>query len=165
MLSNLVFAATFLLSAAFTVSAKDLPQPKLRTEPLTVLTAKGAKLSFNVEIALSEHEREMGLMFRPAPKAGEGMLFIAQDEQPRAVSMWMKNTPAALDMLFIESDGRIASLKEHAEPFSQDIISSGVPVSAVLELADGTLSSLGIKIGDHINNRHFCGPTGCAVTH
>ncbi len=145
--------------------AKDAPQPKLRTEPLTITGADNISHLFEVEIAVSEHEREMGLMFRDAPKAGEGMLFLMADEQTRAVSMWMKNTPAALDMIFIENDGRIASLKGNAEPFSQDVISSGVPVSAVLELASGAIGRFHIKIGDHVRNKHFCGETGCPASH
>ena len=69
--------------------------------------------------------------------------------------MWMKNTYIPLDMIFIRPDGAIARIAENAEPLSTRTISSGEPVSAVLEVAGGTAARLGIKPGDRIEHSLF----------
>jgi hypothetical protein len=62
----------------------------------------------------------------------------------------MHNTYIPLDMVFIHSDGTIARIEERAEPLSDRIIPSGSAVAAVLELAGGASSRLGIKPGDKV---------------
>jgi uncharacterized protein len=63
----------------------------------------------------------------------------------------MKNTLIPLDMLFIAADGRIADIHERAVPLSEATIYSKVPVRAVLELNGGTVSRLGIHLGDVVH--------------
>ena len=64
--------------------------------------------------------------------------------------MWMRNTFVALDMVFIAPDGRITGIAANTTPLSDAVISSGVPVRAVLELAAGTAARRGIKPGDMV---------------
>jgi uncharacterized membrane protein (UPF0127 family) len=59
----------------------------------------------------------------------------------------MKNTPMALDLVFVGEDGRIKAIKR-GEPESEAIISPGQPVRFVLELKAGTAAKDGIKEGD-----------------
>src|SRR5690606_32512427 len=66
------------------------------------------------------------------------------------VSMWMKNTYVSLDMIFIRSDGRILRIAENTEPLSTRIVSSGVPVRAVLEVVAGTARRFGVAPGDAV---------------
>jgi len=101
---------------------------------LTVLTAKG-EVSFRVEIADNDVTRDAGLMFREAMPDDRGMLFVYQAQQP--LRFWMKNTPMALDLIFISQDGRIVSIRR-GEPESETVISSGEPARYVLELKAGT---------------------------
>jgi hypothetical protein len=81
------------------------------------------------------------------------MLFDFGHDQD--VSMWMKNTYIPLDMLFIQSDGRISHIAENTEPLSERIISSGGPVRAVLEVIGGTARKLGIAPGDRVASAMF----------
>ena len=69
--------------------------------------------------------------------------------------MWMKNTLIPLDMLFIESDGRIAKIVERTVPLSLASIASERPVRAVLELNAGTAARLGIQPGDRVLHPAF----------
>jgi hypothetical protein len=62
----------------------------------------------------------------------------------------MKNTYIPLDLLFISPDGRVASIIENATPLSLAPLESSVPVTAVLEVAGGTASRLGLRAGDRL---------------
>src|SRR5690348_11082331 len=63
---------------------------------LEIATKAGVR-AFNVELAVTEDEREKGLMFRKDVPDGYGMLFDFKQDQ--MVSMWMKNTLVSLDMI------------------------------------------------------------------
>lgn len=130
------------------------PQPILEQEPLTIETASGP-VDFTVEIARRPSEQSRGLMFRELVPPGTGMLFV--HGEPRPVSMWMQNTPTSLDMLFIDAAGSIARIARRTTPFSTDIISSGGPVTGVLEILGGEADRLGIAEGDKVRHPHFRG--------
>ena len=121
-------------------------------EPLTIVTGSG-RHPFSVEVARNDSDRAQGLMFRRTLAPDRGMLFDFGRTEP--LSMWMKNTYIPLDMIFIRPDGTIARVAENAEPLSTRVISSGEPVSAVLEVAGGTAARLGIKSGDRIEHPLF----------
>jgi uncharacterized membrane protein (UPF0127 family) len=92
-------------------------------------------------------------MFRPSVPAEGGMLFdwgIPHDSQ-----MWMRNTIAPLDMVFINPDGTIRSIAENTVPQSLAVIDSRGPVRATLELAAGTTARLNIRVGDKVQQRIF----------
>ena len=68
------------------------------------------------------------------------MLFIY--ERADYLSMWMKNTYIALDMVFARLDGSISSVVRDTEPMSLRSIVATEPVSFVLELNAGTTEKL-----------------------
>ncbi len=116
----------FASSSPMTAFFKFVPaaHAKMRQDRLTIEPAGGgAGHAFNIEIAATEQEKALGLMFRTGLADGEGMLFPYNAE--RSLSMWMHNTYISLDMLFIRSDGTIARIEERAEPLSDRVISSG----------------------------------------
>lgn len=86
-----------------------------------------------------------------APDAG--MLFDYR--APAQVTMWMKNTPLSLDMIFIGEDGRVVRVAERTEPFSEALIPSFVEVRAVLEVGAGTAQRLGISPGTRFEHPIF----------
>ena len=119
---------------------------------LEIVSGSGVH-AFNVEMATTEPERERGLMFRKELPQGQGMLFDFFTDQP--VSFWMHNTYIALDMIFIRHDGVIMRVAENTKPMSDDLVPSGAPVRAVLEVIGGTARELGIKAGDKVINPIF----------
>ena len=122
------------------------------TEPLAIATKDGRR-AFQVEVMRNDAQRAKGLMYRRAMAADHGMLF--DFERPLPVTMWMKNTYLPLDMVFIRSDGSIARIAADTEPLSTQIIPSGEPVLAVLELNAGTAAKLGIRAGDRVEHPLF----------
>lgn len=120
-----------------------------QAEVLDIVTSRGPQ-HFSVELATTEAERELGLMYRQNLAADAGMLFIYPGEQE--VAFWMKNTLIPLDMLFIGADGRIRRIEERAIPLNETPISSIYPVKAVLEVNGGTVERLGIHAGDMVRN-------------
>jgi len=130
------------------------PQPLLDQEPLTIETAAGP-LDFTVEIATTPMQQMRGLMFRDTVPPGTGMLFTY--DAPRPLSMWMRNTPTSLDMLFIDEAGVIRAIAAETVPFSETVITAPVPVTAVLEILGGEAERLGIEAGDRVRHPHFGG--------
>jgi uncharacterized membrane protein (UPF0127 family) len=119
-----------------------------------VINTTNGKRIYNVKIAKSEKQLEHGLMHRAKLAENEGMLFIFPKEQE--VTMWMKNTPIPLDMLFIDKQGKVIYIKHNATPESLDHISAGnMPVRAVLELKAGIADKDRINIGDKVNYKAF----------
>ena len=122
--------------------------PSEPADRLDIVTADGAHHSFHVELAIKPAERERGLMYRQSLAADAGMLFDFQED--RLVSMWMKNTFIPLDMLFIAKDGTIVTVAADTVPQSLDVISSGRPVRAVLEINGGEAARQNIVPGAHV---------------
>jgi uncharacterized membrane protein (UPF0127 family) len=129
------------------------PQPELPKEKLVIVTRDGARHDFNVEMATAPDQQTVGLMFRPSVPADGGMLF--DWGMPRDSQMWMRNTIAPLDMVFINADGTIRSIAENTVPESLAIIDSRGPVRATLELAAGTTARRNIRVGDNVQQRIF----------
>ena len=119
---------------------------------LKVVTDKG-RFIFSVEVAETAAQRQQGLQHRKNLAASAGMLFDYKRVQP--VAMWMKNTLIPLDMLFIDSAGRIVNVARNTEPMSLAAIPSAAPVLAVLEVNAGTARRLGIQPGDRVLHAIF----------
>ena len=148
---SLILAAALSTVGAAAVRADDEPtaaQPTLSTAPLKILGRDGASHEFDVELAETPRQQQVGLMFRRSVAADGGMLFTWA--RPQVSQMWMENTLVPLDMVFIAADGRIDSIAENTVPRSLAIVSSSGKVVATLELAAGTTARLGISVGDRV---------------
>jgi len=121
-------------------------------DTIEIVTRTGVH-AFSVELATNAAERAVGLMNRKELPEGRGMLFDFHDDQP--VQFWMHNTYIPLDMIFIAGDGRVVRVAENAKPMSDDLIPSGRPVRAVLEVIAGTARKFGIGPGDRVTGAFF----------
>jgi uncharacterized membrane protein (UPF0127 family) len=157
---RMIFGVVALLALAGGLARADDdnptgPQPKLPTEPLSIVSDDGKTHVFTVELAQTEQQQDTGLMFRTSVPANTGMLFPWP--QPQVSQMWMKNTIAPLDMVFIGADGTVKAIAENTVPYSLRVISSGVPVLATLELQAGITAALDINVGDKVIAKQFNG--------
>jgi uncharacterized protein len=121
-------------------------------DTIEIVTRTGVH-AFSVELATNSAERAVGLMFRKELPEGRGMLFDFHEDQP--VQFWMHNTYISLDMIFIAGDGRVVRVAENAKPMSDDLIPSGRPARAVLEVIAGTARKFGIAAGDRVTGAFF----------
>ena len=141
---RLLLAATTAFALSFTTSHATINCDPGRIE---IATDQGNQ-SFSIEIADDPDEQARGLMFRPALPADAGMLFIF--DPPRPASFWMHNTMIPLDMIFIDDTGRVDSIAERIDTFSQQASSSLGDVRAVLEINGGLSRQMGIVPGAQV---------------
>ena len=146
MVQRLIVLCALLLIAPASVAA-ELPRDTLLVETAS------SQYRFEVEIADDAAERAEGLMYRRSLADNAGMLFLYPSPQP--VEFWMKNTLLSLDIVFVRADGTIARIAADATPLSEDLIPSGEPVMAVLEVKAGTMRELGVAAGDRLRNAKY----------
>jgi uncharacterized membrane protein (UPF0127 family) len=107
--------------------------------------------SYSIEIAEDDAAREHGLMDRASMPPDHGMLFVFQDDAPRA--FWMKNCKFAQDMLFFDAERKLVSVQHDVPACTADpcpAYSSGAPARYVLELNAGQARKLGLAPGDEM---------------
>ncbi|QND54236.1 DUF192 domain-containing protein [Phyllobacterium sp. 628] len=140
-----------IIASTLMVHGADQQPMKLPIDatPLVLNTARG-DVPFQVEVADTDEERERGLMFRTDLKDNSAMLFVF--EESRLVTMWMENTPSALDMIFLDDNGRVSAIRANAVPFSRATISSGGAARFVIEVKAGTARRLGLAVGDKVHH-------------
>lgn len=97
---------------------------------------------YKVEIADTPEKQKKGLMGRESLPEDQGMLFIY--DEPQDLSYWMKNTLISLDIIFIDDDMEVVSVKQ-GQPMSEEPITEN-DVQYVLEVN----SNSGIEEGDQL---------------
>jgi uncharacterized protein len=125
--------------------------------PATVASAAGPRVIFpdgfvvHVEIVADDELRAQGLMYRDQLRPGSGMLFMFPEEGE--YPFWMKNTRIPLDMIWIDTNRRVAHVKFDVPPCRVDDCPSYPPNAKaryVLEVAGGVAREHGIKAGDSL---------------
>ncbi len=101
-----------------------------------------------VEVASTQKQRTLGLMFRDKLDNDHGMLFIYRQEQ--YLSFWMKNTKIPLSIAFIDSNGEIIQV-ESMTPYSLINHVSKDKVKYALEMREGWFRENGIKVGSRVS--------------
>jgi len=152
LLSRRLLLALCALALATQCSAAEFAPAQLKGFPRSTLgiVRHDGRDEFQIWVADTPARQQQGLMFLRDLPADYGMLFPL--DEIRVMSMWMKNTYVALDMVFIGTDGRVAGVAANTKPLSENIISSPVPVQAVLELKAGEAARRGIRTGDKVEH-------------
>ena len=95
---------------------------------------------YKVKVAKTEEEKMKGLQDIESLPEDEGMLFIY--DSPQDVAYWMKDTKIPLDIVFINDDEEVISVKQ-GKPLSEDLIEE----DGVLYVLEVNVDS-GIQPGD-----------------
>lgn len=111
-----------------------------------VFVTESGEEPFRLIVARTEAERAKGLMFVEYLPPREGALF--EYDPPQIVGMWMKNTYIALDMIFINCDGKVTKIVKNRYPESLTVSRSEKPVCQVVELNGGTADMINLRQGD-----------------
>lgn len=94
---------------------------------------------YKVKVAKTEEEKMKGLQDIESLPEDEGMLFIY--DSPQDVAYWMKDTKIPLDIVFINDDEEVISVKQ-GKPLSEDLIEE-----------DGVLYVLEVNVDSGIQPR------------
>lgn len=110
-------------------------------------------LEFALTLAATPARRQRGLMGVPFVSDRGGMLFLFPDEKPRR--FWMKNCLTALDIIFLDSRGRVVGMQtvpapDPNAPNAQPPETDTYTARYVIELAPGRAGALGLQVGDMI---------------
>ena len=141
-----LFAGLLLAVVAAAVPAQDGPQK------LPAIHLNAGMHIIQAEVARTPEQRGIGLMFRKAMGANEGMLFAFEEASEQC--FWMKNTLLPLSVAFIADDGSVVNLDD-MKPLTLDGHCSKKPVRYVLEMNDGWFAKRGIKAGSKIGGGPF----------
>ena len=153
-MKRFILSALFLSLAtpALAQTSKDDVVDFGKPVPLTVVS-KDSQHTFQIERAITLDQQARGMMFREKMDPDSGMLF--EFDEPKIATIWMKNTPLPLDILFVRSNGKILKIEHMAQPYKLRSASSEAIVGAVLELQGGRSKELGIMPGDLIQHEFF----------
>ncbi len=125
-------------------SWSQTPPPPAPQTGLPRVTLQAGMFQIDAQVASTDYQREVGLMFRPQMAQHEGMLFVFEQTSPQC--FWMKNTILPLSAAFIEADGTIVNI-EDMKPQTTDSHCSLKPVRFVLEMNQGWFKKKGLKAG------------------
>lgn len=109
------------------------------------------EVEFVVEVAKTDREKALGLMYRKEIPDNFGMLFIYSNEDYRG--MWMKNTLVSLDLIFLNSEKEIVEILHNVPPCVKDPCRSYISekkAKYVLELKGKRSEELDLNTGDRI---------------
>ena len=134
--------ALALMASVNLALAQEEPQLNLKRTSLGIGMHR-----IDAQLALSSEQRQIGLMWRKAMPAHEGMLFVF--EQPSQQCFWMKNTLIPLTAAFVADDGTIVNLVD-MQPQTLNPHCSAKPVRYVLEMNQGWFAKKNIKAGSKI---------------
>jgi uncharacterized protein len=103
--------------------------------------------TFTLEIANDAAEREKGLMRRDSMPADHGMIFVFATEE--RLGFFMKNTRIPLDIIFVNADGVVVSVKQ-MKPYDVSTTYTDAPAKWAIELNQGQAAAAGVKVGDQL---------------
>ncbi len=144
-----LFTLVFLF-LAFTASLAAEATSTSKTTPLIISKADGTLIPFETELALTNKQRGLGLMYRTELAPNRGMLFIFRQEQQ--MNFWMRNVEIPLDIIFLNADGSIINISAMAEPHTDTQRQSKGPAKAVFEIYGGRAAELGLAPGDIVHH-------------
>ncbi len=115
---------------------------------MKLLIGKTGSKVVAAEIAVREHQRRCGMMFRKELPDGEGMLFVFL--QPSRQGFYMKNTSVPLSIAYIGSTGRLLEIHD-LEPLNESAVESATElVQYALEVPRDWFKRNNVNIGDVI---------------
>lgn len=126
-------------------SSEKSGQVGLPEAEVVFVNPDGSVARFTAEVASTDQQRAIGLMYRKVLPPDRAMLFVF----PAAArqGFYMKNTYVALDMVFVGGDGVVAGVVENARPLTLETRSVDAPAMFVVEINAFAAATKGIAKG------------------
>lgn len=109
---------------------------------------------YNLLVAKTEEEKELGLQNVESMEDNEGMYFDYTDDPQEELSFWMKDTTIPLDIIFISDEDEVIDVKS-GEPESEELLTCTAVknhlITGVIELN----ANSGVKKGDEVDFEDF----------
>jgi hypothetical protein len=144
----LTLERTTVLEQQPTVNSQPVENPELRKLEYQTRKIMLDNVTITVEIADDAEKIERGLMYREGLPEGQGMLFAFEREHN--YQFWMMNMKINLDMIWLNTDGKVVHIVENAEPCIDALHTSmctynpDEPALYVLEVNSGFVKKYGI---------------------
>jgi uncharacterized membrane protein (UPF0127 family) len=133
-----IFAAALVMMLA---GCRDAgPTSGLRVVPMTI-----GNRTFKLEVADTLGVQGHGLMQRDSLPDDRGMIFVFEKPEPR--NFWMKNVRFPLDIIFMDGNAQVVSIKQ-MKAYDMRSVPSGKPAQYAIELPLGAAGASGVKVGD-----------------
>jgi len=113
--------------------------------------------TFELRVANTQKEREIGLSETKSLPQNQGMIFIF--EKPDYYSFWMKNMKIPIDIIYINKD-EIVTIQGNVQPPKSSIESPIIytplkPSDKVLEINAGLSKKYNFKNGDKVSSQNL----------
>ncbi|MFM1908217.1 MAG: hypothetical protein RLZZ591_1894 [Pseudomonadota bacterium] len=148
-MKHLITSALLVFAGHVVAFAEGSPQMNLPR-----VTINAGMHQITAQVAQTQEQRAIGLMFRQEMPQHEGMLFAF--EQPSKQCFWMKNTDLPLSAAFVLDNGEITNI-EDMKPQTTESHCSTKPVRFVLEMNQGWFAKKGLKAGSKLGGKIFAG--------
>lgn len=136
LVAGVVFTQNYLKTKSF---------PTFKKTPTATINGH----TFQLNVADSEKEREIGLSETKSLPQNQGMIFLF--EKPGFYSFWMKNMKFPIDIIYI-NDNQIATIQDNVQPAKEQenpiVYASTEPSDKVLEIQAGLARKYKFKKGD-----------------
>lgn len=139
------------LAALLMLTACGEPLGQTDETKITVALVEGTEATWRLETARTPEAKAKGLQHRRDLGTSVGMLFVLDEDDPRAV--WMKDTPVPLDALFLDASGEVLAIREDLMPFDETIVDCGCDAAYIIELPAGEAGAMSIGVGAKVNLR------------
>lgn len=141
------FLALLAFLLIFFAIEADEPLPRQPIREVILKPGTPNAIHLQCEVVDRETTRNRGLMFRRSLGRNDCMLFVFEREQH--LYFWMKNTSIPLSIAYINSEGKIVSIKDMT-PLSTDSVPSDYPARYALEMNRGWFRQNRVAPGDFI---------------
>lgn len=134
----------FLITLIVFVYLSKKGNPNFQTQEIIINNQK-----YNLEVARTLPQKSVGLSNRTKLCQNCGMVFIFSQDgiQP----FWMKDTLIPLDMIWINSIGKVVDIKNVPQTNSLNVVQNSIPAKFVIELNLNETNKINLKIGDIID--------------
>lgn len=147
-----LFALLLIMTGAafyFQKNGNRFPQLSEKTATATINNHR-----FNLFIAKTNKEKEVGLSEKNSIDNDQGMIFVF--DKPDFYSFWMRNMKFSIDIIFVNKN-RIVTISPDANPSTDPSKTENLtiykpedPADTIIEIKGGLSSSYGFKKGQEV---------------